>query len=170
MVQTFLDLCKERRQQPGRSYFLCTVFAETVIGIDQEHIYLLMEVNAMKKILTNPRSAATTSLILSLPLGLLLLILFSGIEPLVKAVESVLTVDGTLNALGHVMLFGGMLLLLAAFLLNLQPMLTRDGPEGKRKLYTINLIVGAFVLLPITVTWGALLVEQIYCLRGIRCD
>lgn len=124
----------------------------------------------MKRILTNPRSAAAASLVLSLPLGLLLLILFSGIEPLVNGVESVLTVDGILNPLGRIVLFGGMLLLPAAFLVNLQPIWTRDGPEGKRKFHAINLVVGAFVLLLITVTWGALLMEQIYCLRGIRCD
>ena len=63
-----------------------------------------------------------------------------------------------------------MFLLPVAFVLNLQPMLKRDGPEGKRRLYVINLVVGALILLLIAVTWGALLVEQIYCLRGIRCD
>jgi len=56
------------------------------------------------------------------------------------------------------------------FVLNLQPMLKREGSEGKRRLHTINLIAGAIILLLIAVTWGALLVEEIYCLRGIRCD
>lgn len=67
-------------------------------------------------------------------------------------------------------MFGGMLLLPVAFVLNLRPMLKREGPEGKRKLHAINLIVGAIILLLIIFTWGALLVEEIYCLQGIRCD
>jgi hypothetical protein len=170
MEQTFNDLCNERKRGPVRGFFVLTMFTETSVGIAQEHLYLFMKGNTMKTMITNPRSAAITSLLLSLPLGLLLLILFSGIEPLITAVESVLTVDGIPNILGRLVLFGGMLLLPVAFMLNLQPMWKREGPEGKRRLYTINLIVGAVILLLIAVTWGALLVEQIYCLRGIRCD
>jgi hypothetical protein len=170
MEQTFHDLCTERKRGPARELFVLSIFTETAIGIVREHLYLLMKGNAMKNILTNPRSAALTSLLLSLPLGLLLLILFSDIEPLITAVESVLTVDGIPNVLGRIVLFGGMLLLPVAFVLNLQPMMKRERPEEKRRLYTINLVVGAVILLLITVTWGALLVDQIYCLRGIRCD
>jgi hypothetical protein len=62
------------------------------------------------------------------------------------------------------------LLLPLAFALNLQPMFKREGPEGKRSIYTINLIIGATILLLIIFTWGGLLLEEIYCLRGIRCD
>ncbi|RPI91646.1 MAG: hypothetical protein EHM40_15140 [Chloroflexi bacterium] len=170
MEQTFHDLCNEQKRGPARELFVLSLFAETAIGIVREHLYLLMKGNAMKNILTNPRSAALTSLLLSLPLGLLLLILFSDIEPLITAVESVLTADGIPNVIGRIVLFGGMLLLPVAFVFNLQPMLKRERPEGKRRLYTINLVAGAVILLLITVTWGALLVEQIYCLRGIRCD
>jgi hypothetical protein len=48
--------------------------------------------------------------------------------------------------------------------------LKREEPEEKRRLYADNLIVGAAILLPITYTWGGLILEEIYCLRGIRCD
>ena len=58
----------------------------------------------------------------------------------------------------------------AAFALNLQSLVKREGPEGKRRLYAINLIVGAAILLLIIFTWGGLILEEIYCLRGIRCD
>jgi hypothetical protein len=75
-----------------------------------------------------------------------------------------------INILGRIVIYGGLLLLPVAFALNLQPMLKREGPGGKRKLYAINLIVGAAILLLIVFTWGALLVEQVYCLRVIRCD
>lgn len=172
MEQTFNDLHNERKQQINRRLFsfVLWVFVETAIGIVQERLYLLLEGNAMKNILINPRSAAIASLLLILPLGLLLLILFSGIEPLITAVESVLTVEGTPNVLGRMVLFGGMLLLPVAFVLNLWPMLKKEDPEGKRRLYRINLIVGAIIVLLIAVTWGGLIVEEIYCLRGIRCD
>ena len=72
--------------------------------------------------------------------------------------------------LGRIVIYGGLLLLPIAFVLNLRPMLKREGPEGKRRLYTINLIVGAAILLLIIFTWGGLILEEIYCLRGIRCD
>ena len=41
-----------------------------------------------------------------------------------------------------------MLLLPVAFLLNLRPMLKIEKPEGMRKLYAINVIVGVIILLP----------------------
>ena len=75
-----------------------------------------------------------------------------------------------LNALGRIVLIGGLCLLPVAFVLNLQPMLKRVGPEQKRRLYAINLIVGAVILLLIIFSWGTLMVEEIYFLRGIRCD
>ena len=78
--------------------------------------------------------------------------------------------QGQINTLGRIVIYGGLLLLPLAFALNLQSLLKREGPEGKRSLYTINLIIGAAILLLIIFTWGGLLLEGIYCLRGIRCD
>ena len=171
MEQTFHDLCNEQKQGPAREIVVISLFAETAIGIVHEHLLLLMERDVMKNMLANPTTAAITSFILSLPLGLLRLILGSDIEPLVAPVESMLTVDGTQpNSLGYTIICGGMLLLPVAFVLNIQPMLKREGPEQKRRLHAINLIVGAAILLLIMFTWGALIVEEIYCLRGIRCD
>jgi len=72
--------------------------------------------------------------------------------------------------LGRIVIYGGLLLLPLAFVLNLRPMWRKQGPEGKRRLYLINLIVGIGILLLITFTWGGLILEQIYCLQGIRCD
>lgn len=152
MEQTFHDLCMESKGQPGRGFFL------------------LAKGDLMKGILANPTSAAITSFILALPIGLLRLILGSDIEPLIAPIESALTVDGIPNALGYTVICGGMLLLPVAFILNLRPMLKREGFGGPIRFYVINLIVGAIILLLIAFTWGALLVEEIYCLRGIRCD
>ncbi|HZM21045.1 MAG TPA: hypothetical protein VFC02_04825, partial [Anaerolineales bacterium] len=123
----------------------------------------------------NPRSAAITSLFLALPLGLTYVALMFNIEPVARVLNNLFTIDGQqgeiqINMLGSIVIYGGLLLLPVSFALNLQPMLKREGPEGKRRLYTINLIVGAIILLLIIFTWGGLILEQIYCLQGIRCD
>ena len=127
----------------------------------------------MKNITTNPRSAAIMSFILCLPLAVPYVILMYDIEPLIGPLNNLLTIEGQqgdINMLGRIVIFGGLLLLPVAFVLNLQPMLRREGPERKRTLYAINLILGAIIFLFIALTWGGLILEEIYCLRGIRCD
>lgn len=125
----------------------------------------------MKNILANPTSAAITSFILALPIGLLRLLLGSDMELLVAPIESVLTVDGSQpNALGYTIICGGLLLLPVAFLINLRPLLRRAETDGQRKLYGLNLIVAVILSLLLIFTWGGLILEEIYCLRGIRCD
>jgi len=170
MEQTFHDLCNEKKQGPARSFFVLSIFTETAIGIVREHLLQLTEGDAMKNIFTIPRSAAITSLILSLPLGLTFVTFMFNIQQLAKPLTALLTVDGNLNVLGRIVMIGGILFLPVAFVLNLRPMLKREGPEGKRRLYAINLIVGAIILLLIIFTWGGLILEEIYCLQGIRCD
>jgi len=173
MQQTFNDLYNERKRQTkqGLFGFVLLMFLETAIGIVREHLLLLVEGGMMKTILANPRSAAITSLILSLPLGLTFVAFMFNIEQMVKPLTALLTVNGyDLSALGRIVLMGGLFLVPVAFVLNLRPMLRKEGSEGKRRLHAINLIVGAIILLLIIFTWGGLIVEQIYCLRGIRCD
>jgi len=75
-----------------------------------------------------------------------------------------------INNLGRIVIFGGLLLLPVAFVLNLQPLLVRAGPEQKRTPHAINLLLGAAILLLVLLTWGGLILESIYCLQGIRCD
>lgn len=173
MEQTFHDLCNEQRGGPARRFVALSLFAETAVGIAHEHLYLLREGDIMKTILANPRWAAITSLILSLPLGLTFVAFMFDIEPLTKPLNNLFTIDGQqgdINMLGRIVVYGGLLLLPLAFLLNLQPMLKRDGSEHTRRLYSINLIVGVIISLLIIFTWGGLILEEIYCLRGIRCD
>lgn len=125
----------------------------------------------MKNMLTNPRSAAMMSFILCMPLAVPYLILMYDMEPLIGPLNNLLTIDGQqINNLGRIVIFGGLLLLPVAFVLNLLPILSRAGPEQKRTFHVVNLILGAAILLFITFTWGGLIVEEIYCLRGIRCD
>ena len=172
MEQTFNDLYIEKKQKTqGLSSFILWMFIETGMGIIREYILILWQGDMMKNILTNPKSAAMISFILCLPLAVPFVILMADVQPLVEPLKNLLTIDGQqINTLGRSVFLGGLLLLPAAFLLNLQPMLVREGPGQKRTFHTINLIVGAAILLLITFTWGALIVEEIYCLQGIRCD
>ena len=125
----------------------------------------------MKKMLANPRLAAITSFVLALPLGLTFIAFMFDIEPLVKLLNSLFTIEGRqgeINMFGRLVILGGLLLLPVAFALNIQPLLKKEG--AKRKLHRLNLIVGAAILLLIVFTWGGLMLEEIYCLQGIRCD
>lgn len=129
----------------------------------------------MKNMLASPRSAAITSLILAMPLGLTYVALMFNIEPLARLLNDLFTIEGQpgqmeINTLGRIVIYGGLLLLPVAFALNLQPLLRKEGTERKRRLYALNLIVGITILLLLTFTWGGLFMEEIYCLRGIRCD
>jgi hypothetical protein len=171
MEQTFHDLRNEQKGRIANGFFMLSLFAETAVGIIREHLFLFMEGGIMKNILANPTSAAIISFILALPIGFLRLVLGSDIEPLVAPIESVLTIDGSRpNVPGYAIICGGLLLLPVAFVLNLRPILKRESPEGTRRLYTLNLIVGLLLLLLIISTWGGLILEEIYCLRGISCD
>lgn len=173
MEQTFRDLCNAQKHQPGRRFSVLSIFIETAIGIVLEHLLLIREGDVMKNILANPSSAAIASFLLSLPLGLTYVVLMFDIEPLAKLLNDWLTIpgrQGEINMLGRIVIYGGLLLLPLAFALNLQSVLKRGGPEQKRGLYAVNLIVGAIILLLIIFTWGGLILEEIYCLRGIRCD
>lgn len=173
MQQTFNDLYKEREQHPEHESFsfVFWMFSKTFIGIIREHILLMKQESIMKTILSNPTSTAITSFILCLPLAVPYVIIVSDMQPLIQPLKNLLTTDGQqINTLGRIVFFGGLILLPVAFLLNLQPILIREGPDQKRTFPTVNLIVGGIILLLITFTWGALLVEEIYCLQGIRCD
>jgi hypothetical protein len=171
MEQTFYDLHRERKQQSGYGIFLLSIFTETAIGIVQEHLILHKERDVMKGMLANPRLVAIVSLILAMPLGLTYVALMFNIAPFARVLNNLFTIDGQeINMLGRIVIYGGLLLLPLAFVLNLRPILKREGPEAKRRLYAFNLVVGAAILLLIIFTWGGLILEEIYCLRGIRCD
>ncbi len=177
MQQTFSDLYNERKKQTkhGLFVFVLWMFLETSTGILKEHILVLRKGDSMKNLLANHNAAAITSFILAMPLGFTYVALMFNIEPLARVLNNLFTIEGRqgeieINMLGRIVIYGGLLLLPVAFVFNLQPMLKREGPEGKRRLHAINLIVGAVILLLIVFTWGGLLMEEIYCLRGIRCD
>jgi hypothetical protein len=175
MEQTFNELYAERQTKQGLVSFIVWIFVETGMGILREHVLLLAEGGMMKTLVSKPARAAIASFILALPLGLTYVALMFNIEPLARVLNNLFTVDGEqggmqINMLGRIVIFGGLLLLPVAFALNLQPMLKRQGPERKIRLYPLNLIIGTSLLILILFTWGGLLLEEIYCLQGIRCD
>jgi len=74
----------------------------------------------------HPSSAAITSFILCLPIGLTFLAFMFDIGPLVKTLNNLFTIEGQqgdINTLGRVVIYGGLLLLI----------LTKNG--GKRAIY-----------------------------------
>jgi len=171
MEQTFNDLYRERQKDRGLPGFVFWMFVETSVGIIREHALVWAQGDSMKAMLSNPTSAAIVSLILSLPLGLLFIIFNFDIKPLTTLVTSWLTFNGSdVNGLGRLVLIGGLLLLPVAFVINLLSLLKKEAPEIKRKLHAANVIVGVLILMIIVISWGGLLVEEIYCLQGIRCD
>lgn len=113
MEQTFNDLCNERKRQTERGLFgfVLWMFVETAIGIIKEYAIFITEGNAMKNILTNPRSAAIISFLLTLPGAILFLLLTLNIKPLLAPLEPLVTVPpdqpmilGTAIVLGLIVL------------------------------------------------------------------
>lgn len=172
MAQTFNDLYQERQMQRGLFSFVLWIFVETAVGVIHEHALQITQGDIMKNILSNPRSAAIMSFILCLPLALPYIIFMFDIEPLTGLANRLLTTDDgqQINNLGRIVLFGGLLLLPPAFVINLIPLLKQEGFDQQKKLYAFNLTLGVGLLLLITFTWGGLLLEQIQCLRGMYCD
>jgi hypothetical protein len=172
LLRLYLRGFRERKQgtKNGLSGFVLWAFLETGTGILREHSSILRQGDTMKNILANPNSAAVTGLILAMPLGFTYIVLMFEIEPLARLLNNLFTIEGQINMLGRIVIYGGLLLLPVAFALNLQSMLKTEGSEAKRRFYTLNLVVGAAILLLILFTWGDLILEEIYCLRGIRCD
>jgi hypothetical protein len=171
MAQTFNDLYQERQMQKGLFSLVLWIFVETGVGVIHEHALQITQGDIMKNILSNPKSAAILSFILSLPLALPYIIFMFDIEPLTGLASRLLaTDDQQINNLGRIVLFGGLLLLPPAFVINLAPFLKRKSPDQKNRFYAFNLILGMGLLLLITFTWGGLLLEEIQCLRGMYCD
>lgn len=114
MQQTFNDLYNERKRQTesGLLGFVLWTFIETAIGIVQEHIVLIKEMNSMKNILTNLRLPAIIGLLIILPFILL---------EFTFVILKRLTFDLT-DALDSIVIFGILWLGIAAIFLILIPL------------------------------------------------
>jgi hypothetical protein len=114
MEQTFSDLYNERRRQTERGLFgfVLWTFVETAIGIVQEHIFLIKEMNPMKNILTDLRLPAIISFLIVLPFMLL---------DFLFGIVTRLNTFNLRNALDFIVLFGFLWLALASILFILLP-------------------------------------------------
>jgi hypothetical protein len=114
MEQTFNDLCNERKGQTGRGWlgFIVRVFAETALGIGQEYLLSIKQMNPMKNILTSLRSPAIISFLILVPFMLL-----DFTFNIVKRLNTF----SLRNALDLIVIFGFLWLGLAAILLILMP-------------------------------------------------
>src|SRR5688572_5829697 len=75
MVQTFDDLCSERKRQTDRGLFgfVLWMFMETSAGIVKENFSEIKRGGVMENVISNNKSAAIIGLLLATPLGALLL-------------------------------------------------------------------------------------------------
>ena len=126
----------------------------------------------MTWIAANPRMAALVSLALALPTMLIYTTVALDIDALERPILSVLSSDGTQpNAFGWAFMAVSVLLLPVAFVVNLLPMIRRSGPERRRTVTALNLIVAAILLFYLSRTWGEFLIEEINCRMGVpSCD
>ncbi|RPI91645.1 MAG: hypothetical protein EHM40_15135 [Chloroflexi bacterium] len=112
MQQTFDDLYNERQTKRGLFGFVLWMFIETAIGIVQEHILSIKEMNPMNNMLTNLRSSAVVGFLIVLPFILL---------EFTFVILKRLTFD-LRDALDSVVIFGILWLGVAAILLILMPL------------------------------------------------
>jgi len=172
MEQTFADLCNEwAKTNPVTFGFLMRVFFDTASGIGREHMSEIARKGLLRSAVTRPWLAAVTSLALCLPFAVSVLP-FLDINVLADPVRAALTFDGQqLNMFGRIVVFGGVLLLPFALLLNLFPMFSIAGEERKISFSPrpVNLVTGITVLLPVLVIARWMVFEAISCSKGI-CD
>jgi len=114
MEQTFSDRYNERKRQAkeGLFGFVLGMFVETAVGIVQEHIAVIMEMNTMKHIFANLRLPTIISFLIVLPFMLLDVMFVIVKRPNTFSLR---------NALDFVVLFGFLWLGLAAMILILMP-------------------------------------------------
>lgn len=127
----------------------------------------------MRNNLLNPRSAAILSCVICLPFAFLFTLLNLNIEPDLGPLGRLLTnpdpdqpdVPGSLVALGT------FLLVLAAFLINLQQIVRTMRAGGSLLTHPVNLILAVAALAAIVGVIGAIIVDQYPCWMGVpNCD
>jgi hypothetical protein len=125
MEQTFRDLYAERRRKAagGLPSFMLWMFVETALGIAEEHLFVVKEVNPMRSMLTSLRSPAIISFLIILPLMLLDVVVNSGAR---------LPTFSWRSALDFMVLFGFLWLEVGAVILILMPIvrLRRVGEDA----------------------------------------
>jgi hypothetical protein len=155
MEQTFNDLYNEKRQfETGFVGFTILAFTETALGIAQEHILLITEMDPMKNVLTNIKSPALISLLLVIPFIVL---------------EIVNTRN--LNAIFNFPLFGIMWLLPMLFIIILMPIVRNVRAGNSVAAKPVILFLSIIFLAVIVFVWGSIVADQMPCFLGVpNCD
>ncbi len=123
----------------------------------------------MTNILTNPKSAAIAGLVLCLPFAFLLTLLLLDVSPTLGAVQPLLVtpdpdapdVVGTLLAVGIV------LLVVAAFLLNLLQVVRAAQSRQSVAARPMNLVLTVVTLAAIAMVIGGIIADQYPCWVGV---
>ncbi len=133
----------------------------------------LQNQHPVKNIGMYPKAAAITGLILAMPLAILLLIELSGIEPLSSYFRGLTTEAGSyrLNALGAILTIGALLLLPAAFVINLIPLARNWRAGNPMTSNPINLLLAVALFIFIATLVVTFIVDQCPCWMGVpNCD
>lgn len=175
MEQTFNDLYNERMREGEQGLFGFVLWAliETAMGIFREHALLMTEGATMKNILENPRLAAVISCIICLPFAFLFTLLMLNIEPNFGPLQPLLTSadPDQPDVLGSLIALGTVLLVLAAFIINLVQIVRTMRAGGSITSHPVNLLLAAATLAAIVVVLGGIIVDQYPCWVGVpNCD
>lgn len=164
MAQTFDDLYREQQEQPkpGLYGFVFWMFFETVVGLVKEHT-LQLKGDDMKAMISNPKSAALFSFLLTLPLILLNTIAINRIDPFFTIFQ--INTAGSFwdYPIGHSTALVALLLLPCGAAIALRPLL-QTGGSGKQAFYLVNIFLSVIMLAAFVLISGAL-IEEIY-----RCN
>jgi len=156
MEQTFNDLCSEWQQKSDQSYFsfVLWMFIDTAIGIIQERILLIKEMNPMNNILTKLRSPAIISFILVVPFMILELVNRRNFH------------EGF-----PIPLFGFMWILPILVIITMMPIVRNIRAGNSILANPIVLLLRVVFLAFIAWMWVGILIDQMPCFLGVpNCD
>jgi hypothetical protein len=137
-------------------------------------LYSAFVERAMNETITNPRLAALVSAVLFLPFVVTFTIPWLNIAPFDQQMRTLFTDSGGggLNGLGFVVMFGGLVLVPVAFIVNLTSMITKRSLDARRALRfprPANLILGCSMLLTMVMIAFLAATEAYNCTNGV-CD
>ena len=123
----------------------------------------------MNTILTNPKKAATLSVLLCLPITIIITLLWLDVEPPIGPLLN--APDDQPDVLGSLIVLGLALLLPVALVIVLAPVVRRVRAGNKITAHPINLLLAAVILFFIVMIVGGIIVDQYPCWVGVpNCD
>ena len=119
----------------------------------------------MKLDLINPRLSAVTSFLLALPFATLVMEFLLGAEPSLGPLDPLLTADG--SHLGSIFVIGISILMLAAFLISILPVVRNIQAGNGFLAAPVNLALAIWILIFILAFSSAILIDQYPCWIGV---